>query len=63
MEPTKAQALAALGNAVAVFGQVINDYPTDSPEAESARRASNNASAVARAAGATNEELLAARPG
>ncbi len=63
MALTKEQALDALGNAVAFFGQVINDYDTDSPEVESARQASNNAAVVARACGATNEEMLAARPG
>lgn len=63
MEPTKAQTLAALGNAVAVFGQVINDYGTDSPEAESARKASRQAAVAARVCGATDEEMRAARPG
>ncbi|MEV6102641.1 hypothetical protein [Nocardia sp. NPDC051981] len=58
----KKDAVQAAVNAVAVATTAINEYGRTSPEAESALRAARTAVAAAHAAGATDDDLRAARP-
>lgn len=58
----KKAAVQNASNAVAVATQAINDYGQTSPEARSAMDAARGAVTQARAQGATDSDLRAARP-
>ncbi|MGW3164813.1 hypothetical protein ACWC9Q_18455 [Streptomyces sp. NPDC001142] len=59
---SKDAATQAAVNAVAVATTAINEYGRTSPEAESALQAARDATTAARDAGATDDDLRAARP-
>lgn len=58
----KKEAVQNASNAVAVATQAVNDYGQNSNQARSALDAARNAVTQARAQGATDSDLRAARP-